>query len=467
MSEKRPAILIVDDDPVALELIRVSLNGLGFDNLITTSDGGAVLGIVRDRPVSAVLLDLFMPDVSGFEVLASMTRDFPRIPVIVVTAADSVDAAVRCMKQGAFDFMTKPIDRNRLGSAVTHALRVRDLEDRLRLFGTEHAEIDGPVVPEIFERILTVSPRMRAVFQYIEAIAPSPNAVLVTGESGTGKELIARSIHRASGRAGQFVVVNVAGLDDAMFTDTLFGHLKGAFTGADRARGGLVERAEGGTLFLDEIGDLEPGSQIKLLRLLQEGEYYPLGSDEPSTAHVRIVAATNADLIERQRTGQFRKDLYYRLISHLVHVPPLRERREDVALLTKYFVAQTARAMGRGAPVVTQDAEEILQAYSFPGNVRELQAMVADAVSSSRNGELSVQVLRQYIRMHSEGRVDEGETRTEDGRFSWNGPFPRLADVEEALFAEAMRRSADNQSAAARLLGISQSTLSRRFAKKR
>ncbi|MFW5826635.1 MAG: sigma-54-dependent transcriptional regulator, partial [Alkalispirochaeta sp.] len=388
LDEKSNAILIVDDDPVALELIEVNLRGLGFGAILTAENGEAALNIVRERPVAAVVLDLFMPGISGFDVLERMNEELPWIPVIVVTVSDSVDAAVQCMRHGAFDFMTKPLDRNRLGSAVNHAIRVRDLEGRLELLQESSEESEGPAHPEVFAGIITVSPRMKATFQYVEAIAASPHAVLVTGESGTGKELIARAIHEVSGREGPFVPINVAGLDDVMFTDTLFGHRRGAFTGADQNRGGLVERAQGGTLFLDEIGDMEINSQIKLLRLLQDGEYYPLGSDEPSHARVRIVAATNADLVEKQRQGQFRKDLYYRLISHLITIPPLRERPEDIAVLAEFFAKETAQALGKPTPRISPAVEDILRHYAFPGNVRELQSMMADAVSRMRGDAL-------------------------------------------------------------------------------
>jgi transcriptional regulator with PAS, ATPase and Fis domain len=292
---------------------------------------------------------------------------------------------------------------------------------------------------------------MYAVFAYVEAIADSPRAVLISGESGTGKELIARSIHTASGRNGEYVTVNVAGTDDTMFTDTMFGHVRGAFTGADRARDGLVERARGGTLFLDEIGDLDVSSQTKLLRLLQEGEYYPLGSDDPHTADVRVLAATNADLAEKQRTGAFRADLYYRLVSHHVRIPPLRERREDIPLLVERFLGEGSR--------IEPDATTLLDRYSFPGNVRELQAIISDAVSRSAGATIPAEAIRSYLGTTIERRHEP--TGTEE-RFSWRGPFPTIEEMTEYLIERALSETDGNQSAAARLLGVSQSTLSRR-----
>lgn len=467
LEQIQPAILVVDDDPVALELITVNLEHLGFRNVITQEDGEHVVEFCRTRPISLIILDLFLPGISGIDVLEQVTEQFPRIPVIVVTVNDSVDAAVRCMKHGAFDFMTKPLDRNRLGPAVGHALRVRDLEQRLELFGETSDTSPQLRQPETFERIITASPRMHAVFQYVEAIAPSPAAVLVTGESGTGKELLARAIHDASGRNGAFVAVNAAGLDDVMFSDTLFGHERGAYTGADRVRQGLIEKARGGTLFLDEIGDLETSSQIKLLRLLQEGEYYPLGSDEARLADVRVVAATNADLLERQERGVFRRDLYYRLLAHFIRIPALRDRPEDIPVLARHFAAQTARALGIPAPRMGSAVTELLRRYSFPGNVRELQSLIADAVSQARGGEIQTPVIQHYIDRHDRVRAPEPRHDEHDGaRFSWSGPFPTLEEVEWFLIDEALARSDQNQSAAARLLGVAQSTLSRRIAKR-
>ncbi|SIQ64741.1 two component, sigma54 specific, transcriptional regulator, Fis family [Alkalispirochaeta americana] len=489
MKSTSPAILLVDDDPVALQIIQRILQANGFGNVELCSESLEALEMVKTRSVAVMLLDLFMPKRSGFEVLQQMVQDFPDIPVIVLTSDDTIDAAVRCMKIGAFDFMTKPVDRHRLASAVNHALRVRELEKRLTLFGEEPPEeVAGPREPGVFSGIITRSPRMQAIFQYIEAIAPSPKAVLITGESGTGKELLARAIHQAGDREGPFVAVNVAGLDDVLFSDTLFGHLRGAFTGADRSRGGLVERAQGGTLFLDEIGDLEPLSQVKLLRLIQEGEYYPLGSDEPRQASIRIVAATNADLLERQHQGTFRKDLYYRLVSHRIRVPALRERREDIPLLVDHFVAEAAAELGEPAPAVSDDALRLLARAGYPGNIRELQAIVADAVSRARGGELPLSVIREYFRT-TQGESVRGDFGEDQGvregagvspgggrslaagevspegfqgeRLSWSGSFPMLAEAERFLITEALRRCDNNQTAAAQLLGVSQSTLSR------
>lgn len=296
---QRPAILVVDDDYVTLEKYRVVLDAHDLSDYIICEDSRDVAGILAENVVGVVLLDLNMPYIRGEDLLEDIAQSYPDIPVIVLTGADDVETAVNCMKIGAFDYMTKPVDPNRLVNAVNHALRIRNLQREVQVLSSSEAEMQIEQ-PEAFEGIITASPSMRKLFRYAEAVAQSPMAVLITGESGTGKELMAQAVHRLSGRDGAFVPVNVSGLDDTMFSDTLFGHVKGAFTGAQGERAGLIERAADGTLFLDEIGDLEQGAQIKLLRLLQEQEYYPLGADRPRRSRARIVAATNADLAARQ-----------------------------------------------------------------------------------------------------------------------------------------------------------------------
>jgi DNA-binding NtrC family response regulator len=368
------------------------------------------------------------------------------------------------MKIGAFDFMAKPIDENRLINAINHAVKIRELQDEVHILSTSSDSIDLNH-PEAFDEIVTVSPAMKKIFRYVEAIAGSPKSVLITGESGTGKELIARAIHRLSGLSGKFVAVNVSGLDETMFSDTLFGHRRGAFTGADRSRSGLIEEAAGGTLFLDEIGDLQPGAQVKLLRLLQEEEYYPLGADQPARSTARIITATNADLSARQQQGSFRKDLYYRLMAHHVQLPPLRMRQEDIEPLVHYFVDESVRSLGKTKPRVPDEAYQTLRQYGFPGNVRELQSLIYDAVSRQDGGTLPLSFFRSYVheqREREQAEVPNGSAAIDGKVINLRGGLPTLHEVEEHLIREALRRTGGNQSAAARLLGISQSTLSRR-----
>lgn len=462
------AILIVDDDPVAVELYSTVLGEHGFENVQSCQDSREVMTRLRSQPISVTLLDLKMPFISGEELLPEITAEFPQVPVIILTSEDSVDTAVSCMKHGAFDYLTKPVDSNRLANAVNHALKIRDLQDQVDILATPGGEAQ-PRHPEHFEDIVTQSPSIRRLFRYIEAVAPSPRPILITGESGTGKELVARAIHAASRREGEFVAVNVSGLDDTMFSDTLFGHVDGAYTGATGTRRGLVEKAQGGTLFLDEIGDLQSSVQIKLLRLLQEHEYYPLGADVPRQAHIRVVAATNADLRATQQEGRFRRDLYYRLTAHRVHLPPLRDRPEDIPVLLRHFVDEAAQSLGIARPRISEDALRTLANYSFPGNVRELQSMVYDCLSRLSGNEMTGHCISQYVAGESMGDGSRGvgspATGTPEALWSGAEALPTLREAEEFLFTEAMRRARGNQSVAARLLGVSQSTLSRRLSR--
>jgi DNA-binding NtrC family response regulator len=459
-----PSILVVDDEYVALERYRVILEAHEFNDYIICDDSREVMPILEKNHIGVVLLDLNMPHLRGEEILEDIAERYPDIPVIVLTGEDAVDTAVQCMKIGAFDYMTKPVDPNRLINAINHGLRIRDLQHEVRVLSASDSSAEV-ANPQAFEGIITASPAMRRLFSYAETIAPSPKAVLITGESGTGKELLARAVHRLSGKSGEFVPVNVSGLDDTMFSDTLFGHVRGAFTGAQTDRAGLIERAADGTLFLDEIGDLETGAQIKLLRLLQEHEYYPLGSDSPRRSKARILAATNADLAAKQQEGSFRNDLYYRLVAHRIDIPPLRSRPEDLTVLFNHFLEESAGELSRPVPQVPRGLFALLSSYSFPGNIRELQAMIYDAMSRSEPGTLAVRYFREYIDARHDGADGGAEHEGGGPVISYSGRFPTLREVEDYLIAEALERAEGNQTVAARMLGVSQSTLSRRLSK--
>jgi DNA-binding NtrC family response regulator len=304
------------------------------------------------------------------------------------------------------------------------------------------------------------------------AVADTSLPVLITGETGTGKELFARALHRVSGKPGKFICVNVAGVDDTLFSDTLFGHRRGAFTGADRDRSGLIEEAENGTLFLDEIGDLGMESQVKLLRLLQEHTYYPLGSDILKRSGARIAAATNRDLCSLQQDGGFRKDLFYRLCTHRVHIPPLRERRDDIPILVEYLLEKAAAEMDRRKPTVPRELFVLLNTHPFPGNVRELEGMICDAVSRHHSGVLSLESFREKIGVPMERLVDTASTANlhtfslSNNTLVFPEELPTLRELEDTLIAEALRRAEGNQSIAARLLGISRTTLNSRLNRK-
>jgi transcriptional regulator with PAS, ATPase and Fis domain len=320
--------------------------------------------------------------------------------------------------------------------------------------------------PEAFSSIITRSKKMNAIFHYIEAIAKSRKPVLITGETGTGKELLVRSVHQSSELKGQHVAVNVAGLDDTMFSDTLFGHKKGAYTGADKDRKGLVVKAAGGTLLLDEIGDLSESSQVKLLRLIEEQIYYPLGSDTPEKSNAYIIACSNHDIEELVSKGKLRKDLYYRLRVHHIHIPPLRARIKDIPLLFEHFLEEASHSMKKKKPFVPDELIVQLCNYHYPGNIRELQAMVYDVVALNKSGRLSLDVFKEYMGQ-KESQVQK-KLPTQESKFMDDifGHFPTLKDAENYLISEALKRSKGNQGIAASLLGISRQALNQRLKKK-
>lgn len=454
-----PGILLVDDEADWLESMALLLEvSAGLANVRTCQDSRHVLDILEAGGIGLVLLDLTMPHLSGTELLAAMAERHPDVACIVLSGLNQLTTAVACMKLGAYDYYVKTDDETRIIGGIVRAIHMLELR-------AENRQVASQVVsgrlrrPEAFAAIRTESPAMRAVFAYIEAVAQSPRPLLVTGESGVGKEALVRAAHELSGRTGRLVALNVAGLDDAVFTDTLFGHVRGAFTGADQPRRGLVEEAAGGTLFLDEIGDLSIASQVKLLRLLQEGEYYPLGSDRPSRLCARVIAATHADLAAREREGLFRRDLYFRLRTHHVAVPPLRERPEDIAVLLDHFLAEAASAMGKRKPTPPPELAALLASYPFPGNIRELAAMVYDAVSLHEGRMLSMDSFKRHI-----GAPDNVPApASDDNPFAGLASLPSFAQAEKLLLTEAMSRSAGRQTLAARLLGVTQSALSKRL----
>jgi DNA-binding NtrC family response regulator len=455
--------MIVDDEASILLAIETSLQMAGFSNTQTCQDSRQVMKLLAQAPVDVLLLDLNMPHVDGHRLLDTVNREYPEIPVIIVTGAVDVDTAVRCIRAGAFDYIVKPVEEERLLTAVNRALAFQELKRENQSL-RQHILDDTLEQPEAFKRIVTRNKKMLLIFQYLESIAKTSQPVLIRGETGVGKELIARSIHKLSGLDGQFVAVNAAGLDDNVFADTLFGHVKGAYTGAESPRRGLIEQAAGGTLFLDEIGDLSPASQVKMLRLLQEGEYMALGSDAKHVSNARILAATNQNLQQLQENGKFRKDLNYRLRTHRIYIPPLRERRDDIPLLAEHLLQKAARRLDKSKPTVPPQLYSLLKAYNFPGNVRELESMLFDAVSRHKAGVLSLEVFKAHI-SHEQSTTANAAAPTE-GLIQFGQKLPTIKQATELLVDEAMRRSGGNQSMAARLLGISQQALSKRLQKR-
>jgi DNA-binding NtrC family response regulator len=456
-------ILLIDDEPMLLKASKLLLTSKGFPAVVTVSDSRKVMGYLAEHNVSVVVLDLFMPMLSGLDLLPELVREYPEMPVIVMTATDETDTAVNCMKQGAFDFLVKPVEPERLVATIRMALERRTMNSEFSALRDQFFT-DKILNTEAFSSIVTVSSKMQTLFKYMEAVAPSRQPVLICGETGVGKELFAKALHNLSGCKGKFVAVNVAGLDDTVFADTLFGHRKGAFTGADQAREGLIVKAVSGTLFLDEIGDLNDQSQIKLLRLLQEREFYAVGSDNPSTTNARILLATNHDLQKLIEEGRFRKDLYFRLYAHRLLIPPLRERTEDLALLLDHFLVEAAHAFEKKKPTPPPELVTLLKNYPFPGNVRELEALVYDAVARHSEGVLSMESFWEVITVFSAERfVDRRKRGGNDALISLFGHFPTITEVEEYLISQALQQSKGNQGIAANLLGISRQTLNKRI----
>ena len=464
-SENHPQnpILIVDDEESILLAMDTILRMTGYENIIACQDSRQVMGLIARHHAETILMDLTMPHMDGLELLSGITENYPDIPVIIVTVADTTDTAVQCIKHGAFDYLVKPVETQRLTSAIAKAIEFRDLQ-RKQIDLQNYLPPGDVGCAKRSSNIITRNRKMHAIFKYIDAIATTSHAVLITGETGVGKELIAKKIHMKSGRPGPFITVNTAGLDDNVFSDTLFGHVKGAFTGADSHRRGLIDEASGGTLLLDEIGSLSMSSQVKLLRLLQEFEYRPLGKDKTRKADVRIIAATNENLHILQQAGKFRKDLLFRLLFHHIHIPPLRERMEDIPLLADHFFELAARNLDRRKVTYPRELSAFLQAYSFPGNVRELQAMIFDAVSRHQKGILSMTSIEEYIAKRRRISAGNCVTAAEDA-IVFPQMLPTIDEAAQALLTEALKRTRGNQSNAARLLGISQQAVNKRLKK--
>jgi DNA-binding NtrC family response regulator len=449
-------VLLVDDDPQFLLSSGVTLRMAGISPVTTIGDSRQVIPFLEERQVVAVVIDLSMPNLSGRELLALLRERHPELPVIVMTGRNEVDVAVECMRAGAFDYLVKPVEPARFVSCIRRAQEVRSL--RAEVDSLKERFLSGRLRnASAFGEIVTQSRKMLAAFQYIEAIAASRHPVLLTGETGTGKELVSRAIHLLSGCGGELIPVNVAGLDDAMFSDTLFGHRKG-----------LISRAAGGTLFLDEIGDLSETSQVKLLRLIEERKYYPLGSDVAKESDARVVCATHRPVEALMKKGGFRRDLYYRLSAHHVHLPPLRERKEDIPPLVDSFLEEAAEAEGKKRPTAPSELYTLLSTYDFPGNVRELRMLVFDAVLRHKGGVLSLDSFRAKIGPGSApppveaSGTDPGDPGASDA-FSALPRLPTLKEAEEHLVAEALRRARNNQGIAASLLGITRQALNKRL----
>lgn len=455
-------VLMADDELQTLQAYEILLNKEGFNNLVSCISAEETLDFLKKKKASLIILDLGMGGMSGQELLEQLTFEYPEIPVIVATSYNDVSTVVECMKNGAHDYLLKPIDWTRFLTTIRNALRLRSLEhENIRL---KNSLLESDIKDtQPYQKIITNTESMFSIFLYVDSISITSQPVLITGETGTGKELIAEAVHKASGRKGKFVSINVAGLDDSSFSDTLFGHKVGAFTDAREPRKGLIEKAESGTLFLDEIGDLKESSQVKLLRLIQENEYYTLGADTPSKANARIITASNRNLAEMKDKGIFRKDLFYRLNKHHICLPPLRERTDDIEPLTEFFIKKASIELGVPPHEVPDGLKGILKRYPFPGNIRELEGMIFDAISSPPFGKITLSYFQGYLK--SNCKSANVPSHSSDHNLNPSNPT-KIEDSENMLIEKTMIESEGNLTHAAKKLGISRSTLYRKISGK-
>ncbi len=431
-------ILVVDDEPAQRELVGGFLTKHGFQ-VTEAADGRQALAHFREDLFDLVLTDQRMPDLSGLEVLAGVRAITPGAAVIIMTAYGTIETAVSAIKAGAADYLVKPVNLDEL----LH--RIHQVRERQRLL-TENRELREALAGRHrLEGITGESGQMQEVFSLVRRVAPSDATVLIRGESGTGKELIARAIHFASPRAsGPLIKVNCAALPESLLESELFGHEKGAFTGAVAARKGRFEAADGGTIFLDEVGDFPLGVQVKLLRVLQEREFERVGSSRPVAVNVRLLAATHRDLEALVRDGRFRDDLYYRINVVTISLPPVRERREDLPLLIDQFVKASAEKNSRFIQGLTREAREALLRYDYPGNVRELENLIERAVVLSRSEVIGIGDLP--LPLHEPSH--EPEQRA--------GLIAAVEGLERRMIRDALVRADGVQTRAADLLGISE-----------
>lgn len=441
-------LLVVDDEPNMLRMLRVALEEEGYA-VETCERGEEVLPKLEETPFDLVLTDVRMPGMDGLELLRHCRRIRPETPVLLMTAHGSMDLAVQAMKDGAIDVIQKPFGIDEIRTRLARALHVRDLEtENRRLRATVHERFG-------LERIVGSSAPMQRVLEQVRQVASARSTIMITGESGTGKELVAKAIHELSPRSGQaFVKVNCAALPENLLESELFGHEKGAFTGATASRKGRFELADGGTIFLDEIGDTTPSLQTKLLRVLQEQEFERVGGTKTLRVDARVIAATNRDLRRAVEEGSFREDLYFRLHVIPIELPPLRERGEDVLLLAAAFLSKIASESGKKVEGFEPTARQALARYPWPGNVRELQNAVERAVVLSRGPLVRLADLPEPVQKGQALFRRAGEESATDGKFVLPAEGIQLEAWEEDLLLQALERTKGNQSQAARLLGL-------------
>jgi two-component system response regulator AtoC len=441
-------VLVVDDERKMRRLLQMLLESLGLESVAADS-GEEALALAQAEHFDLVMTDLRLPAMSGLDLLRALREGDAAVPVIVLTAYGSVQSAVEAMKLGAFDYVLKPFDVEAVEQIVRNALALQLVQTENRYLRERLERAEGA------DDVVAIAPAMRAVFDLVRQVAATPTTVLITGETGTGKEVVAQMIHAASPRQARlFVPVNCAAIPADLLESELFGHVRGAFTGAQATREGKFEVADGGTLFLDEIGDMPFALQAKLLRVLQDSMVERVGSNKRIRVDVRVISSTNHDLEEAVTAGRFRQDLYYRLNVFHIAVPPLRARREDIVPLAEFFLARYAREFGRGRLHLGPDVATLLEPYPWPGNVREVQnVMERAAVLSAPGGVVDARLLSQLV----PNAMPDGAGSSESGTDHRLGPA--VDAFERKVILRALTGVGDNKAEAARVLGVSERTL--------
>ena len=450
------SVIIVDDDPDFLESIQRGLTISGFKNISSYQNPLEAAHLIKKgKDIDIVMIDITMPGMSGIELLELIKTTQPHTECIMVTAVDDVRVAVQCLKKGAYDYLAKPISREDLLVSINRAVEKKRLMDIVNI--GKNPKVPDLINPKAFEPIVTGTLTVQRILKEAELHAQSNMPILITGESGTGKELLARSIHAASPRAKfRFAPINMAAITPNLFDAEFFGHTRGAFTGANYEREGYLKYADRGTLFLDEVGMLPPELQGKLLRFLQEGEFIKIGSNKIQTVDVRIISATNADLEKQVEKNLFRKDLYYRLKGGWLHLPDLKDRKEDIPLLVNRFVDKFCDISGRKINTTCEVEDEAmfyLMAYDYPGNIRELKSIVHSALNLSQGNHISTAFLPKNI-------LKKASTA---GQYFGSEPLPPLELAEKNYILKVYYQMDKNKSKTAQILGIDRKTLQRKI----
>lgn len=446
-------ILIVDDEISYLELLKSILEQEGYENVIAESNPLNVEKILNDNKVDLILLDIYMPEMNGLELLEKIYPQHPDIPVIIVTAVDDKNLAMKAVEFGAYEFIVKPPETDRLFLTIRRALSYKLLEKERDVLRENLLDISSEPKTK-FDEIIASSEVMKKVFNLVEVFAPTDEIILITGETGTGKDLIAKKIHQLSARRDKpFVAVNMASISGTLFESELFGHLKGSFTGAISDKQGYFESANGGTIFLDEIGELPRELQGKLLRVIQYNEIYRIGSSQPVKLDIRIIAATNKDLLKEVKQENFRADLYYRLNRGYILLPPLRKRGDDILLLANHFIKIANQKYNKNITGLSRKAINQLRHYSFPGNVRELENIIFNSVMKSEDNEKLESV--ELPKLYSKKNEEQDEVSN----------LISIEEMERNHILYVLSQVDNNITKAASILGLSERTLQRKIRK--